>query len=52
MDNIKIPRGYFPGYDPACYEDLELHIFVDASAQAYCSVAYFEFEIEDKYDVL
>ncbi|XP_055527535.1 uncharacterized protein LOC129720125 [Wyeomyia smithii] len=41
LDNIRIPRCYFPGYDPACYEDLELHIFVDGSEQAYSATAYF-----------
>ncbi|XP_062713999.1 uncharacterized protein LOC115262830 [Aedes albopictus] len=41
LDNVRIPRSYFPGYDPACYEALELHIFVDGSEQAYSSVAYF-----------
>ncbi|XP_055522798.1 uncharacterized protein LOC129716979 [Wyeomyia smithii] len=41
MDNVRIPRCYFPGYDPACYEDLELHIFVDGSEQAYSAAAYF-----------
>ncbi|XP_055523173.1 uncharacterized protein LOC129717329 [Wyeomyia smithii] len=41
LDNVRIPRCYFPGYDPACYEDLELHIFVDGSEQAYSAAAYF-----------
>ncbi|XP_055633828.1 uncharacterized protein LOC129774158 [Toxorhynchites rutilus septentrionalis] len=41
LDNVRITRCYFPGYDPACYDDLELHIFVDGSEQAYSAAAYF-----------
>lgn len=41
MDRIRIPRCYFPGYDPKSYKTLELHVFVDASAQAFAAVAYF-----------
>ncbi|XP_062713721.1 uncharacterized protein LOC134290575 [Aedes albopictus] len=46
LDKIKIQRCYFPGYDPDNYESLELHIFVDGSAQAYSAAAYFR--IRDK----
>ncbi|XP_053691610.1 uncharacterized protein LOC128740123 [Sabethes cyaneus] len=41
LNDVKIPRCYFPGYDRNCYDDLELHIFVDGSSQAYSAVAYF-----------
>ncbi|XP_062541031.1 uncharacterized protein LOC134209065 [Armigeres subalbatus] len=41
LNSIRVPRSYFPGYDPACYDDIELHIFVDGSAQAYSAAAYF-----------
>ncbi|XP_065089502.1 uncharacterized protein LOC135710766 [Ochlerotatus camptorhynchus] len=41
LDNVRIPRCYFSGYDANCYDSLELHIFVDGSAQAYSAVAYF-----------
>ncbi|XP_058826161.1 uncharacterized protein LOC131686058 [Topomyia yanbarensis] len=41
MENIKIPRCYFPGYDINSLDSLELHIFVDASEQAFAAVAYF-----------
>ncbi|XP_065074451.1 uncharacterized protein LOC135698403 [Ochlerotatus camptorhynchus] len=41
LNNVRIPRSYFSGYDVNCYDSLELHIFVDGSAQAYSAVAYF-----------
>ena len=41
MDGLRIPRCYFPGYDTDSYKSLELHVFVDASAQAFAAVAYF-----------
>ncbi|XP_062714155.1 uncharacterized protein LOC115260572 [Aedes albopictus] len=41
MTGLRIPRCYFSGYDPSSYNNLELHVFVDASAQAYAAVAYF-----------
>ncbi|XP_053691446.1 uncharacterized protein LOC128739963 [Sabethes cyaneus] len=41
MTGLRIPRCYFPGYDPESFKSLELHIFVDASAQAFAAVAYF-----------
>jgi len=36
---VKIPRCFGPGILDA--EDLQLHIFCDASGQAFCAVAYF-----------
>ncbi|XP_062713800.1 uncharacterized protein LOC134290641 [Aedes albopictus] len=41
MDEIEVPRCYFPGYHPSSYDTLQLHIFVDASSEAYAAVAYF-----------
>ncbi|XP_058840554.1 uncharacterized protein LOC131696047 [Topomyia yanbarensis] len=41
LDRVKIPRCYFPEYDPRSYQSLQLHVFVDASELAYCCVAYF-----------
>lgn len=41
MSEIKIPRCYFPGYNPSSYRSLQLHIFVDASEQAFAACAYF-----------
>ncbi|XP_053685846.1 uncharacterized protein LOC128735386 [Sabethes cyaneus] len=41
MEGIRIPRCYFPNYHPDSFKSLELHVFVDASEQAYAAVAYF-----------
>ncbi|XP_065091343.1 uncharacterized protein LOC135712305 [Ochlerotatus camptorhynchus] len=41
LNEVKIPRCYFPGYGPQAYDSLELHIFVDASEAAYAACAYF-----------
>lgn len=41
LRSVKIPRCYFPNYDDNSYDTLQLHIFVDASESAYCSVAFF-----------
>ncbi|XP_055615046.1 uncharacterized protein LOC129761354 [Toxorhynchites rutilus septentrionalis] len=41
ITGLRISRCYFPGYNPEGMKNLELHVFVDASAQAYAAVAYF-----------
>ncbi|XP_062715911.1 uncharacterized protein LOC134291768 [Aedes albopictus] len=41
LDAIRIPRCYFPGYFVDSFNTLELHIFVDASEEAYVAAAYF-----------
>ncbi|XP_062708920.1 uncharacterized protein LOC134288349 [Aedes albopictus] len=41
LDRIEIPRCYFPGYSSEDYRTAELHIFVDASEEAFAAVAYF-----------
>ncbi|XP_062541421.1 uncharacterized protein LOC134209451 [Armigeres subalbatus] len=40
LERIEIPRCYFPGYSSEGYRT-ELHIFVDASEEAFAAVAYF-----------
>ncbi|XP_065082921.1 uncharacterized protein LOC135705239 [Ochlerotatus camptorhynchus] len=37
---MEIPRCYFLGVEPSDYENLELHVFADASEDAYGCVAY------------
>ncbi|CAL8111098.1 unnamed protein product [Orchesella dallaii] len=39
IPEVKIPRCYGPNISDA--EDLQLHVFCDASEQAFCAVAYF-----------
>ncbi|XP_062714101.1 uncharacterized protein LOC134290893 [Aedes albopictus] len=41
LTQVEIPRCYFPNYDPASYDSIEIHVFVDASLKAYCAAAYF-----------
>ncbi|XP_062557856.1 uncharacterized protein LOC134222708 [Armigeres subalbatus] len=41
MNTVKVARCYFPGYNTECFNSLDLHIFVDASEEAYSTVAYF-----------
>ncbi|XP_055614852.1 uncharacterized protein LOC129761164 [Toxorhynchites rutilus septentrionalis] len=41
LEQIQIPRSYFPGSSSGIYRSLELHIFVDASEEAFAAVAYF-----------
>ncbi|XP_062703981.1 uncharacterized protein LOC134286385 [Aedes albopictus] len=41
LTQVEVPRCYFPNYDPASYDSIEIHVFVDASLKAYCAAAYF-----------
>ncbi|XP_065091420.1 uncharacterized protein LOC135712358 [Ochlerotatus camptorhynchus] len=41
MDRETVPRCYFPGYSSAGLDNIELHVFVDASLVAFSCVAYF-----------
>ncbi|XP_062709889.1 uncharacterized protein LOC134288601 [Aedes albopictus] len=41
LQNVRVPRCYFPSYNVEDLQTLELHVFVDASESAYACVAYF-----------
>ncbi|XP_062538136.1 uncharacterized protein LOC134206436 [Armigeres subalbatus] len=41
LNQVHVPRCYFPGYGQGSYESLELHVFVDASLSAMACVAFF-----------
>ncbi|XP_062702726.1 uncharacterized protein LOC134285619 [Aedes albopictus] len=49
LEEIRIPRAYFPGVAASNIEDLQLHIFVDGSETAYACVAYFRATIQGEY---
>ncbi|XP_055623324.1 uncharacterized protein LOC129766751 [Toxorhynchites rutilus septentrionalis] len=41
LDRVKIPCCYFPSYHVGSFDTLQLHIFVDASEEAFAAAAYF-----------
>ncbi|XP_055638295.1 uncharacterized protein LOC129776590 isoform X2 [Toxorhynchites rutilus septentrionalis] len=48
---LRIPRSYFQADSPMNFNDLQLHVFVDASESAYSCVAYFRLKINDHINV-
>ncbi|XP_052562964.1 uncharacterized protein LOC128092673 [Culex pipiens pallens] len=51
LEQIRIPRCYFPRRSVKDIKTLQLHIFVDASEDAFSCVAYFRAEFEDGIEV-
>lgn len=50
VENIHIPRLYSTRMSPVLPRSIQLHLFVDASMEAYCAVAYFRIENESGVD--
>lgn len=51
LDSLRIPRCYFGSPFPKGFENLEIHVFVDASEAAYSCVAYFCLETDGELQV-
>ncbi|XP_049292260.1 uncharacterized protein LOC125768526 isoform X2 [Anopheles funestus] len=51
LEGLRIPRCYFHVPSTTRLDDIQLHVFVDASETAYCAVAYFRLEIDGKTQV-
>ncbi|XP_053699091.1 uncharacterized protein LOC128746066 [Sabethes cyaneus] len=49
LHNVSISRAYFPSVSSEEIEDLQLHIFVDASETAYACVGYFRAKIRGEF---
>lgn len=48
---LRIPRSYFSSAIPTEFNNLQIHIFVDASEAAYSCVGYFRLDSESGIQV-
>ncbi|XP_062714236.1 uncharacterized protein LOC134291009 [Aedes albopictus] len=51
LDEVRVPRCYFPLRAQNEINNLQLHVFVDASEEAYACVAYFRAEFADTVEI-
>ncbi|XP_062713212.1 uncharacterized protein LOC134290169 [Aedes albopictus] len=51
LDQIKIPRSYFPHHSAKDIVSLQLHVYVDASEEAYACVGYLRAVFPDEIKV-
>lgn len=49
IERVRVPRCYSFAFSSAT--NIQLHIFCDASEQAYCTVAYFRIQVEESIEV-
>ncbi|XP_062537780.1 uncharacterized protein LOC134206099 [Armigeres subalbatus] len=51
LDALRIPRCYFKSLIPGYDNELQIHLFVDASEVAYACVAYFRLQANDAVNI-
>lgn len=51
VENVKVPRLYSPKMSPNTPKSIQMHVFVDASEDAFTALVYFRIEDDDGVDV-
>lgn len=51
LEQLRIPRYYFPSSQPVSFVNLQMHLFVDASDTAYAAVVYLRLKTEREIQV-